>query len=315
MNFDETYFKGEEREGFYIKPMMKRAWAAQLEVLESVDAICRRNNIEYYASGGTLLGAIRHGGYIPWDDDLDIEMKRLDYERFLKIAEKELPQWYEILSPARDNGWNKTFARVVNTSEIPLKNERLQQFHGFPWSAGIDIFPIDYIPADKSEEDTMLNLFRAAYILASDWEKDKISEAEKMQNLRTLEAYCNIQFTKDKPYRQQLWMLADRIGAMYWDTDAVAKEASIIYYMLANKPAFRIPVSCYKLAERVPFENTTIPIPVGYEEILTACYGEDYMIPKQGAADHEYPFYKEQQKKLLEFYKKNGYEIPKELFE
>ena len=56
MKFDANYFKGEEREGFYIKPMIKRAWAAQLEVLEQIDEICQRNHIEYYASSGTLLG-------------------------------------------------------------------------------------------------------------------------------------------------------------------------------------------------------------------------------------------------------------------
>ena len=314
MNFDEAYFEGEEREGFYIKPMMKRAWAAQLEVLVQIDQICERNNIEYFASSGTLLGAIRHGGYIPWDDDLDIEMKRLDYERFLKIAEKELPQGYGIINPAKDSDWNNPFSRVVNTSKIPLKNERLQEFHGFPWQAGIDIFPLDYLPINKSEEDMMVDLFSAAYILAFDWDKGEMSETEKMKNLREVETFCNIQFTQDKPYRQQLWMLVDRIGAMYWDIGAEAEEVSMIY-MLAKSPDFRMPVSCYEYAKRVPFENTTIPIPIGYEQILTVLYGGDYMTPKRGGATHEYPFYKKQQKILLEHYKKNGHEIPKELLE
>lgn len=314
MKFDDNYFEGEEREGFYIKPMMKRAWAAQLEVLQQIDEICRRNHIEYYASSGTLLGAIRHGGFIPWDDDLDIEMKRLDYERFLKIAEKELPQGYEVKNPPRRSDWNNPFGRVTNTFEVPLNGERLKQFHGFPWQAGVDIFPIDYLPINKSEEKTMLDLFSAAYMLAYEWDKGKMSEEEKIQNLREVENYCNIQFTQAKPYQQQLWMLADRIGAMYWDAEAEAEEASMVY-MLAKRPDFRFPASCYKHTKRVPFENTTIPIPCGYEQILTACYGDDYMTPKQGAADHEYPFWKKQQKILLEHYKKNKFEIPQYLLE
>ena len=314
MRFDENYFKGEEREGFYVKPMMKRAWAAQLEVLQQIDEICQRNHIEYYASSGTLLGAIRHGGFIPWDDDLDIEMKRLDYERFLKIVEKELPQEYEILNSRKCDGWDRIFSRVINTMELPLRTERLEQFHGFPYSAGVDIFPIDYLPVNKSEEKTMMDLFRTAYMLSFEWDKGEVSEEEKMQNLRAVENYCNIQFTQDKPYRQQLLTFADQISAMYWDTDAEAEEATMVY-MLAKRPAFRFPVSCYENTKRVPFENSTIPIPCGYEQILTACFGNDYMTPKQGLADHEYPFYKIQQELLLEYCKNNGIEMPKELLE
>lgn len=314
MYFDEIYFNGEEREGFYIKPLMKRAWAAQLEILQQIDCICQRNNIEYFASSGTLLGAIRHGGFIPWDDDIDIEMKRVDYERFLKAAEAELPDWYKISSPTRDSKWNVPFSRVSNTHIIPLKGELLQQFHGFPMQVGIDIFPIDYLPVTQSEEDLMVNLFRAASMLALSWNKDEMSEEEKMESLRAVETYCNVRFTQDKPYRQQLWILADRISAMYWEMSGEAKEVSMIY-MLENRSDFRIPVSCYRYAKRVPFENTTVPIPVGWDQILTVLYGEDYMTPKQGIADHEYPFYKGQMQKLKEYYMNKNKEIPKYLLE
>ena len=78
------YYQGETRDGFYIEPMMKCAWAAHLEVLRKIDIICRENDIRYFADWGTLLGAIRHKGYIPWDDDLDICMLRPDLERFLE---------------------------------------------------------------------------------------------------------------------------------------------------------------------------------------------------------------------------------------
>ena len=314
MHFDETYFEGEEREGFYIKPMMKRAWAAQLEMLQQIDRVCQKNNIEYFVSWGTLLGAIRHGGYIPWDDDLDIEMKRLDYERFLKIAQRELPEGYSIANTMTDREWNLPFSRVINTTVIPLQGERLQEFHGFPMQAGVDVFPIDYLPPDKSEEDMMLNLFRATYKLALAWDKDEMSEAEKMESLREIEISCNVQFSQDKPYRQQLWSLADRISAMYWDADEVAEEITTIY-LFENKPELRIPVSCYQHVKRVPFENVMVPIPMDYEKVLTVLYGEDYMTPKRNVADHEYPFYKKQQKLMEEYYKENNLEMPKELLE
>ena len=314
MKFEENFFKGEEREGFYIKPMMKRAWAAQLEVLEKIDDICTRHNIEYYADGGTLLGAIRHGGFIPWDDDIDIEMKRLDYERFLKIASKELPQGYKIFNPRMDSEWSGCFSRVINSTDIPLQGELLEQFHGFPWQAGVDIFPVDYLPVNKKEEDMMLNMLRAVYTLAFAWDKDEVSEEEKMMALREVELCCSIKFTEEKPYMQQLWEYVDRITAMYWDTESEAKEVSVAY-MLVNNQNYRVPISCYNEVKRVPFENTTIPIPGGYEQILTACYGKDYMKPKQNTADHEYPYYRGQQKRVLAFYRQTGREIPDYLWE
>ena len=98
MRFSNSYFEDEVRDGFYVPGMVKRAWAAQLEVLEDVDRVCKKHGIRYFADWGTLLGAVRHGGFIPWDDDLDICMKRQDYTRFLEIAPKELPAEYKILN-------------------------------------------------------------------------------------------------------------------------------------------------------------------------------------------------------------------------
>ena len=72
MEFPDSYFEDEVREGFYIPSLMKRAWAAQMEVLEIVGEICEKHHIRYFAEWGTLLGAVRHGGRIPWDDDIDI---------------------------------------------------------------------------------------------------------------------------------------------------------------------------------------------------------------------------------------------------
>lgn len=73
---------------------MKRAWAAELEVLSEIDKICKKHNIQYFADWGTLLAAVRHEGFIPWDDDLDITMKREDYHRFMEIAQTELPEGF-----------------------------------------------------------------------------------------------------------------------------------------------------------------------------------------------------------------------------
>ena len=96
MEFPSEFFKKEIRCGFEIPEMMKRAWAAELEVLEVIDTICREHNIQYFADWGTLLGAIRHKGFIPWDDDIDICLKRNDYDKLIKILPDELPYGFSM---------------------------------------------------------------------------------------------------------------------------------------------------------------------------------------------------------------------------
>lgn len=92
MEFTREFFYEEVRDGFYIPSIMKRAWGAGLTILSEIDRICRKYEIPYYAGYGTLLGAVRSASFIAWDDDIDLMMLRSDYNRFLSVAEKELPE-------------------------------------------------------------------------------------------------------------------------------------------------------------------------------------------------------------------------------
>ena len=73
--------------------LLRRQQMRMLEILLEVDKICKRHDIQYWLSSGTLIGAMRHDGFIPWDDDLDIEMMRSDYLRLMEVLPKELPEW------------------------------------------------------------------------------------------------------------------------------------------------------------------------------------------------------------------------------
>ena len=80
----------------------------QLAILEAIHAICQRHNIPYWLDGGTLLGAVRHGGFIPWDDDIDIAMHKADMQRFVEVAQKELPKGLIVQSPLIDKHPQRT---------------------------------------------------------------------------------------------------------------------------------------------------------------------------------------------------------------
>ena len=159
LEFPENYFEGEVREGFYVEPLMKRAWAAQLEVLEHVKLVCKRHDIKFFADYGTILGAVRHKGFIPWDDDMDIAMLREDLMRFIRYAKEELPESYLVINCYDYPEYiNTVIVRLVNSDAIRLDEEFLNEYHGFPFACGLDIFPLDYIPRDETEREMQRDL-------------------------------------------------------------------------------------------------------------------------------------------------------------
>ena len=149
----DEYFEEEVREGFYISGMMKRYWACQLKVLSEIARVCKRHDIKWYADCGSLIGAVRHGGYIPWDDDLDICMLRHDYNRFFEVAKDELPKEYFLLNVSRTPDYEVMLGRVVNSRVIDFGKEHLSEFFGCPYTVGVDIFPLDGVYEDKEKED------------------------------------------------------------------------------------------------------------------------------------------------------------------
>ena len=119
----------------------------QMSILDGVDKFCRAKDIKYSISGGTLLGAIRHKGYIPWDDDIDISMLREDYERF----EKEFPECYEghlcLATLRRRKDWTLAFGKVYDSRTMGFMIGNKSVVTG----VNIDVFPLDDVP-DINEE-------------------------------------------------------------------------------------------------------------------------------------------------------------------
>ena len=153
-NFADHFFENEIREGFFVAKEMKCAWAAQMEVLVNIDKFCRKNEIKYFADCGTLLGAVRHKGFIPWDDDIDICMERKDYLKFVAMASQGLPYPMKLLS-VYNSDWEEAFIRVVNNTKVDFSQEHLKIWHGCPWVVGIDIFPLDVLPDIKEEREVL----------------------------------------------------------------------------------------------------------------------------------------------------------------
>lgn len=126
--------------------MMTELQTIELNILKEIDRVCRENGIEYMLSGGSVLGAVRHGGFIPWDDDIDINMIRDEYERFLEIAETKLNQPYKLRTYNNDKTHHYYFTHVVNTEYHVRRTGSLDKRVEDVW---VDIYPIDGLPAGR----------------------------------------------------------------------------------------------------------------------------------------------------------------------
>lgn len=127
-------------------------WTACLEIYKEVAKICDRHGLRYYATDGTALGAVRHNGFIPWDDDLDISMPRPDYEKFMAIANKELPSRLRFWNYEDEPGFIFLFGKVqcVDKEAVIALEEKLG--HRLSNGLFIDVFPIDGYPESKFEK-------------------------------------------------------------------------------------------------------------------------------------------------------------------
>ncbi|MBR1478213.1 MAG: LicD family protein [Lachnospiraceae bacterium] len=308
MHFDDSFFKGEYREDFYVPPMMKRAWAGEMEILMMLDSLCKVYGLTYYAAYGTLLGAVRHKGFVPWDDDIDVWMKREDVMKLMSIP-KEVYDGLglEFITPYVEPSYNNLVFTLVNGRSMDLSQERLLKYHGCPFNLRVDVFTLDYLPRDRELEDKQDRLASVAYTLGDEWDKDNMSEEERKRLMAELMDGINYGFDESMPMGQQLICLCDAIMGMYGEEDAdfisnIPNRADWSYdHERFRKEWFGKPVY-------LDFENIKIPVPAEYEKVLDNHFG-DWRTPAHWAA-HGYPFYKNQMEILHRGFTDNGFDIP-----
>ncbi len=303
LDFPQEFFEEEVREGFTIDKTMKIFWSAEMEVLREVAEVCERHGLQWYAAYGTLLGAIRHEGYVPWDDDVDIWMKREDYDKFMKIAPKELPKGYIVESPLTERGYKEFHSCVFNGTTISVDEERLRNFHGCPFLVGVDIFPLDYLPDNEEErqgQKTIFYLLGLTAMLIRQEERTEEEEADLQDALDTIEEFCGVNLDRENQQGEKLisavYKVANQLCTCYNENDG----DYLVMYMDYAKWSHKIyKKEWFSEAVQQPFEGFLIPVPVGYDEVLKAIYG-DYNVRYRTGTSHEYPLYGKQLRYLHE---------------
>lgn len=278
IKIDDSYLEDEIRDGFYIPSMTKRTWAMELTVLDLIDSICSKHNITYFADWGTYLGAIRHKGFVPWDDDLDICMHRNELNKFLAVAKEELPEGYSIMSfHNNDYSW-KFIYNIVPNDHMCFTPEYLKSHYSFPYIVAIDIFIIDNISDDDSIEQSRNEQVKRLLNEADKISLSEQSEPDKLNKMRALydEAEKLLQLENEH------------------DTERVVQK--VPWGVYHNRTYDK---SDFINAVRVPFEMTSVPVPLCFNKILSSKYG-NFMNIVFGGGGHNYPYYIGQKKALKE---------------
>ena len=238
-----------------------------LDILKDVAAVCKKNNIRFYLGEGSMLGAVRHKGFIPWDDDIDIIMYRKDYNRFLKTAPADLGDKYEVQSHGKTKNFWNPYAQVrLITDDRRLRQgyiEKLLKNNG-PF---VDIFPMDYVPKKSS----LMLSFRSVRIKFYKAMLPYIYGVCKPASLKGKVISFFSRFHRP----DELLRRIDKITGKYGKKPLPYTANFHTTHPLANQIA---PTSCYDDVIETEFEGVMMPIPEGYDEILTIIYG-DYMTP------------------------------------
>ena len=283
LSIDSSFFLAEEREGYFVSKEMKEVWAVLLDLLNEFARVCEEHHLEWFAHAGTMLGAVRHHGFIPWDDDIDIVMPRDDYEKLCRIGPScfSFPYFYQCEDS--DRFFCRNFSRLRNSETTAI--QYLEKDLALPYNQGIfiDIFPYDNISDNEDELASEIKLLEA--LACSSWQSRnmvhfyspkrgkgvrkrlnyylkhlwfKYVDKRSCDYLRLLNEYKDL-VTKhnDEVTRRVGEMIIPPLGRQIWNREWVSK---MIW---------------------VPFEMIQIPVPVDFCACLNASFGKDWRIPRQ----------------------------------
>ena len=262
----------EIRRGYRIPAEMKKVWKVQMDLLRKLLEVCEKHHLRIWADGGTLLGAVREHGYIPWDDDIDMAMLREDYDKLVEIAPKEFEPPYFFQCAYYDNDYYIGHAqlRMNDTSAVILE----QAISGYRFHMGIfiDIFPYDAIPDNPSEfkklAEQRTRILQRMHKIASRWDPiHPFSSLNRLFRNRILPSLLLKLETALRRYKVE-----------------ENKNVSCISFVIDPEHFLRNK-HWYDETVLLPFEDIEIPVPIGYDHILSKQYG-DYMTPIKAGTYH-----------------------------
>lgn len=295
--FIDNIDRDEMRSGFLVTSHRKKLWNVQIGLIKEFARICKKHNLRWFADGGTLLGTVRHKGFIPWDDDVDVLMFRPDYEKFKQIAAQEIKLPY-ILRPWYDYRLESDEVSLPSESHLPLISRELEMkypvWHPF-WpiirlsdsrttmnsfdernifnGIFIEIFPFDPVPPFSQKQQKVNFEIAKALLLAAihpQWVKKILAEGKNFPlSKETLQDFFRLTY-RQRGLQFENFMLKNFVRSKF--------VAEVADYCTLNR--FRTyATEDFDDVVYLPFEKIELPAPVGYEDFLTGLYGENWRTP------------------------------------
>lgn len=261
---------GDAWNNYYTEEDLRKIQKIELRSLEVLESVCKKLNIRFFMYGGSLLGAIKYQGFVPWDDDLDIAMLRPDYEKFIREGPKLLNAEYEIQHPATNKRtpYHYIKFRRTDTALVEYRNHKIKINHGVYF----DIYPIDNLPDDytaymqqKLDYDKWVSIF----LIRQNFRPDKKVSSCKEALLLSIR-FCQSMIARLLPLRYVIGKI-DQISTRYNNENTV-NQGNLTYPRLGN---FFNGVGF----EETQFENRIVYIPSGYQINLRNRYGDINRLP------------------------------------
>ncbi|MDR0783185.1 MAG: LicD family protein [Propionibacteriaceae bacterium] len=242
---------------------------ATLQILIDIQTVCRRHKIPFYLGYGTLIGAIRHQGFIPWDDDIDIMMTRADYERFYAVWEELGPDY--LLQDWRRLGdfwaYHPKVRLLTPKPYLDTLIEDVTDNNGL----FVDIFPLDYLPQADSWRQRMMARFLFINRLALS--AKQFGHHDPRRLIRALSRLA--QLIPMAWFRQAMLR-----GSTRWNTSP--SDWVVAYGATVSALPNVMPLACFGEPIELPFESVQMPVPSGYDALLRQEYGDYMQIPPEG---------------------------------
>lgn len=275
------FLEEEIRCGHIITAEMKKVWAIELDLLAQLLKVCKKHQIKIVVTAGTLLGAIRHGGFIPWDDDLDVMMSRKEYDKLCKIASQEFTDPYFFQTEYTDPGSIRGHAQLRNSDTAAILDYENGDF-GYNQGIFIDIFVWDTVPNDEDEA------------IKQQIKINKLRDKAKLL-YRYSDGYL---FMKESVKRKLLHLLIKPFAILFpyrrfykkFESECKKNNAQDtifvgLFSFDIHKGRFVWNKSDLEEIKWVDFEFLKVPIPVNYNNILIKTYG-NYMEPVKVPSEH-----------------------------